>query len=61
MLVQKGECWTWNQRFEGGSIFTGVTLSYWNFLFSCSKASDGIIANFGSFEKPPLIPDSLNI
>ena len=35
----------------------GVSFCYWHFLFSRSKASDaniGSIANFGSFEKPPL-------
>ena len=46
-LTKKGECWNWNQR-SRGSILTGVTFCYWNFLFSWSKVSDaniGIIAN----------------
>ena len=45
-LVQKGGCWTCNEM-SSGSILTGVTFCYWNFLFSQSKASDasiGIIA-----------------
>ena len=49
-LAQKGECWTWNQKFIRGlySILTGFNI-YWNYLLSCGKASDanvGIIANF---------------
>ena len=47
-IVQKGECWTWNQR-SSGSILTGVTFCYWNILFSHSTASDAnilIIAKF---------------
>ena len=56
-LVQKGECWTWNQRLirGPGSILTGSNILLLEFLFSRSKASDdniAIIANFGSFEKP---------
>ena len=46
-LVQKWECWTWNQR-SRGSILTGVTFCYWYFLFLHSKASHaniGIIAS----------------
>ena len=42
-LVQKGKCWTWNQRFSG-SILTGVIFCYWNFLFWCNKASDANIS-----------------
>ena len=49
-IIQKGESWTWNQRFNRGlgSILTGGNIfCYWNVLFSCSKASDAnIIANF---------------
>ena len=57
-LVQKGECWTWNQRLiKGpGSILTEGNILLLDFLFSHCKASDaniGIIANyFESFEKP---------
>ena len=50
-LVQKGECWTWNQRLIRGlgSILTGghiLLLEFWN-----SDANIGIIANFWEFRK----------
>ena len=47
-LAQKGECWTWNQRFSG-SILNGGNILLLEILFSRSTASDantGIIANF---------------
>ena len=55
-LVQKGKCWTWNQRLIRGlsSILTGVTYCDKMLLFSCSQASDaniGIIAILVHFEK----------
>ena len=59
-LVQKGECWTRDQRLcEAWALFPlGVTFCYWIFLFSHSKASDaniGIIANFVYFVKKLLV------
>ena len=35
-LVQKGECWTWNQR-SGTSVSRGVTFSYWIFFCTVVK------------------------
>ena len=54
---QKGERWTWNQRFIRGlgSILIGGNILLLDFfLFSRSKASDtngGIIANFVYYGK----------
>ena len=51
-LVQRGECWTWNQRLSigPGSILTGGNILLLDiFLFSPNKASNaniGIIASF---------------
>ena len=47
-LVQKGECWTWNQKLWMAWVLSslGVTFCHWIFLFSCGKASD---ANIGIF------------
>ena len=55
-LVQKGECWTWNQRLirDPGSFPTRVIFCYWTFMFSRSNANIGIIADFMSFENPLL-------
>ena len=52
-LVQKGECWTWNQRFMRGlgSIPSRGNILSLDFLFSRGKASDaniGIISNLVS-------------
>ena len=53
-LVQKGECWTWNQRLIRVLFPLGVIFCYCTFWFSRSKANIGIIADFMSFENPPL-------
>ena len=58
-LVQKGECWTWNQRLweAKGSVPTGVTFLLHFFLFSrgnTSAANIGIIAILVHFEKTRL-------
>ena len=42
-LVQKGECWTWNQR-SRGSILTGVAFCYWKFCFHVIKPLMPILA-----------------
>ena len=45
-LVQKGECWIWNQRLirGPGSILTGVTSCYWNFCFHVVRPLMTILA-----------------
>ena len=50
--MQKGECWTWNQRlWEARVLFPlGVRFCYWKFLFSHSKASDANIGIMGKLE-----------
>ena len=52
--MQKGECWTWNQRSWVQSSL-GLTFCCLNFLCSFSQASDANIANLVQFVKKTLL------
>ena len=56
-LVQRGACWTWNQR-SSGSILTGVAFCNWIFLFSRNKASDANYWHYCAFRKNSISYDN---
>ena len=50
-LVQKGECWTWNQRFRS-SILIGGNIFHWLFCFHVVISMMPILAISSSCENP---------